>query len=44
MKKEEAKELSIERVNLIMEYINNILSDEEVTNSKMNFNHTKISD
>lgn len=42
MKKEEAKELSIERVNLIMEYINSILSDEEVVNSKMNFNYAKI--
>lgn len=42
MKKEEAKELSIQRVNLIMDYINNILSDKEVVNSKMNFSHAKI--
>ena len=42
MKKEEAKVLSVQRVDLIMEYINGILSDDGIFNSKINFNHSKI--
>lgn len=42
MKKDEAKELSIQRVDLIMEYINNILSDDELKKANMEFDHAKI--
>lgn len=42
MKKDEAKEISIKRADLIMEYIYQILSDTEVVVGKMNFGSKKI--
>jgi hypothetical protein len=42
MKKEEAKLLALERSKLIIEYIIQILSDNDKVNSIMNFWHTKI--
>lgn len=42
MKKEEAREVSIKRADLIMEYIYQILSDTEVVVGKMNFGAKKI--
>ena len=42
MKKVEAQELAPEKSKLVIEYIAQILSDSEQTNSKMNFDTTKI--
>lgn len=42
MKKEEAREISIKRADLIMEYIYQILSDSEVVVGRMNFGTKKI--
>ena len=42
MKKDEAEELAVQRVDLVMEYIEQILNDTKVVNSSMNFSTTKI--
>ena len=44
MKKKEAELLAVERVNIIFEYIHQILSDEKKVSSEMNFNTVKINE